>query len=276
MKRWLGKKRWRIHRYLIPALGLSVLLLAFAGARAISQGYYSSDTLAPGSIVSLDPSGEATVEAANTDRINELLGVVVASNNSLVAASTTSSNVQVITTGSAQTLVSTLTGNISKGDPITVSPITGVGTKATTSGRIIGLAESSFSATTAGAVNQQVGSGSSQRTVAIGTIPVELSVSYYIPPSVETAIPTSVQNVARVLAGRDVSPVRIVLSFILFLVGILMTAVITYVAIRISLESLGRNPLAKKAINRGLLKMMLVTLAILLLTFGSVYFVIKG
>lgn len=276
MKSWLGFKRWHVLRYGILVLGLAVVLLLPFGVRALSQGYYSKAALTSGSLVSLDPSGENAVQVANTDRVDGLLGVVVATNDSLVAASSNSSNVQVITTGTAQTLVSNLTGNIKKGDAITVSPINGVGMKATVSGRIIGLAESDFTATSSGTISESVKTSTGQRTVVVGTIPVQLAVSYYIPPAVSTAIPQSIENLARVLAGREVSPVRIVLSFILFMVGILLTVVITYGAIRISLESLGRNPLARTAINRGLLKILVISTAILLLTFGSVYLVIKG
>lgn len=274
MKRWFTLGEWR-PRYL-PAIILVLLCVAPAAAWALSQGYHGSADLVPGSLVSLDPSGGNTVQAANIDRVDELLGVVVASENSLIATSSRDANVQVITTGTAQALVSTLDGDIHKGDAIAVSPINGVGMKALASGRVLGLAQADFNASSPSAVSKQVQGKTGRQTISVGVISVTLSVGYYTPKAANTAIPQSVQNVARLLAGKDVSPFRIVLAAILLLVGIILSIVILNSAVRSSLESVGRNPLARKAINSGLLKILLLTVAILLLSFASVYFIIKG
>jgi len=276
MKRWTTIRELRLHRLLGIVLGLIVFMINPVRAAALSQGYKSSEALTSGSLVGLDPTADNTVRLSNTDRVGELLGVVVDNGSSLLSVSSDNANVQVVTTGTATTLVSNVNGDIKKGDGITVSPINGVGMKATAPGRIVGLAQEDFSASTAGAVSQTVNAKSGKQQVAIGGISLVVSVGYYTPKSADSVLPQSVQNLASFLAGRQVSTFRIITASILLLLGIILVVIILNSAVRSSMESIGRNPLARSAVSSGLFKVLLLTLAILLVTFGSVYFVIRG
>jgi hypothetical protein len=254
---------------------LAAVVLAPVAAHAISQGYKSDEALPSGALVS-SASGSATVRLANSDLVGEMIGVVVANDNSLVAVSNDSGEVQIISSGAATALVSNVNGDIKKGDAITASPLDGVGMKATTAGRIIGSAQADFSASTPGAVSKQVDTKVGKREVAIGGIPVLVGISYYTPKSGATIVPVTIQNALNQLAGKEVSWIRILLASILLILGLVIAFVILSSAIRSSLESIGRNPLARSAINAGLLKVLAMTLVIVLVTLASVYLVIAG
>lgn len=275
MKRWSklgGSRFW----YWMPQTLLSILVLAAPTiVMALSQGYRGPADLVAGSLVSLDPQTTGVVQAANTDRAGELLGVVVESNQSLIAASNSDTDVQVVTNGTALALVSTLNGDIHKGDAISASPINGVGMRAIVAGRILGIAQTDFSAKSDGAISKQVKTKTGEQTISLGQTTLLLSVGYFTPRN-NSSIPEPVQNLARLIVGKDVSPIRIVLAATLLLIGITLSIIIINSAVRSSLESVGRNPLARKAINSGLLKILVLTVAILLLSFGSVYLIIKG
>lgn len=267
----------RLHRWLGIVLGLALFGLASVQAAALSQGYKTSETLSAGSLVGLDPSAANTIRASNTDRENELLGVVVDPGGSLLAVTGTGTNVQVVTTGTTEALVSNVNGDIKKGDGITVSPINGVGMKATQSGRIVGLAQEDFSASSTGAITKSVDTRSGKKDVALGSITVAVAVGDFTPKSsTDKIIPKSVQNLAAFLAGKQVSTLRIITGIVILLLGLVLVVIILNSAVRSSMESIGRNPLAKAAVNSGLLKVVLLSLAVLLVTLASVYFVIKG
>ena len=257
------------------ALATATIMIAPVWAAAFSQGYQTSDNLVNGSLIGLDPTRPDTVQAANSDRVGELFGVVVDGSNSLLSISGPAAKVQVVTTGTATTLVSNVNGDIKKGDAITASPINGVGMRATEAGRIIGIAQADFSVQATG--TQTVKIGSKQRSVAIGGILVAVAVSYFTPKaSGGSVVPQAVQNLTNFLAGKPVSTFRIIAAGLLLLLGVILAVIILNSAVRSSMQSIGRNPLAKSAVSSGLVKVLFLTFAILLVTFGSVYLVIKG
>ena len=267
---------WRKSYWLGLILGLLVLATAPVYAAALSQGYKASQTIAVGALVGLDPSSTDTVQASNTDLVGELFGVVTSSNSSLLAVTGTGTTVQVVTSGTTTALVSNINGDIKKGDAITASPINGVGMKATAAGRIIGLAQDDFSASSSGATSETINTKSGQKQTSIGGIAVAVSLGEYTPKNANSVIPQSVQNLASFLAGRQVSTVRIITAVVLLLIGIVFVVIILNSAVRSSMESIGRNPLAKSAVSSGLFKVLVLTLTILLVTLASVYLVVKG
>lgn len=276
MKRWLAIEKRALGR----GFGLILVLLALVAvptmASALSQGYKTSETLTPGTLVGLDASADGAIRSSNTDREGELIGVVVAADSTSLSLTGASTNVQVVTNGTASALVSTINGDIKKGDAIAVSPINGVGMKATAAGRVLGLAQNDFSASSSGATTQSIDTKTSKEQVALGSVQVSIAVGYYTPPSAKTFVPQSVQSYVNNLVGKNVSPYRIVTSAALLLLGLALVIIILNSAIRSSMESIGRNPLAKGAVNAGLYKIIFLSILVLLVTLASVYFVIKG
>ncbi len=258
----------------IPVVG-TCLLAAASSAAAISQGYKTGESgIVPGMLVSLEKNNTIVVQAANTERTDGLLGVVVPTNNSLLELASGTGEVQVITTGVAQAIVSDINGVIRAGDKITASPLNGVGMKALTAVRIVGVTQADFD--TGKATRRSVtGRDGKARDVLVEPLPIQVGVSSYIPPNeTKSIVPGFLQSLANTVAGRNVSPTKVIISGFLLLVAILAVAVLLYSTAHSSIISIGRNPLSEPAVRQSLLQVMAVVVGILLVTFISIYFIL--
>ncbi len=142
----MRQKRYLRLFAVVVTSALAVLGLAPAGASSanISHSYKATSGIQNGSLVSLDAKRSDYVLPANTDNATQLLGVAVASNDSLIAVDDTPGAIQVATTGVATALVSNINGDISVGDQVGTSPFDGLGMKALPGSQIIGLAQTGF------------------------------------------------------------------------------------------------------------------------------------
>ena len=120
------------------------LLAISSSASAISQGFFSDEPLASGTLVSLKESGRKTSVVPSELAYDSLVGVVVNKEESTVAVSNGENQLQVATSGIANLYVTDLFGPINTGDPIGISPIKGVGAKAIANGKIVGIAQTNF------------------------------------------------------------------------------------------------------------------------------------
>src|SRR5271154_5954427 len=88
---------------LVIGAGIVLLALGWAPANAssanISHAYHATGHITDGSIVSLDPQRSDYVQLASTDNGSHLVGVAVASNDSLLAVDASSTTVQIATSG---------------------------------------------------------------------------------------------------------------------------------------------------------------------------------
>lgn len=240
----------------------------------LSQSYTSTEALPLNSIVSLQNNTSDKVILAASNNVDNLLGIVVnADNSSLSITNGKDNEVQVATTGSLEILVSTINGNIAQGDYITASPISGVGMKATSNVRVIGIAQ--------GDLNEKNGSSETyndkeghKQTVLLGQVPVLVNVSNYFKQPDKTLIPSAVQTIANALAGRSVSTVPILISAGVFLVTIVVAVSIIFSMVRSSIISVGRNPLSQSAIYRDLIQMSALVLGILAVGFVAIYLIL--
>ncbi len=249
------RRGWRAG-LLIAGLGLTLFTLGLAPAGAtsanISRSYQSTAKIASGSLVSLNSQRAGYVVPASVDNGAQLLGVASADNNSLVAVDAASGRVQVATTGTVPTLVSTLNGNIKVGDQIAVSPFNGVGMRASTSGsRVIGLAQTDFNDSTTGATAETIKTKNGQNSsVKVGYVRLNIAISTY-----STAPPTNINNlqkIAKAITGHVVSTGRVVISMAVAIITVVILITLVYASIYGSLVSVGRNPLAKYAVFRTL------------------------
>ncbi|MFI5240568.1 MAG: hypothetical protein ACHQUB_02575 [Candidatus Saccharimonadia bacterium] len=241
----------------------------------LSQGYQSSSQLAIGSIVSLDSNVTGTISAANTGNVDSLIGVVVGANNTPLTLTNGSSNqVQVATSGVVNVLVSDISGTIVTGDPVTASPIDGVGMKATSNIKVIGVAQGDL-ATSVGKTTQTFTDQNGQKQQAqLGVIPVLVNVAYYFKQPSKTLIPNVIQNIANTIANRVVSPLPILVSLGIFLVTVISIMILIYAAIRSSIISVGRNPLSQAAVYRSLLQVSALVLSIVGVAIGTIYLIL--
>lgn len=239
----------------------------------ISQGYNTSQALSPGALVSIKPNTNNYVEFANLANADSLVGVVVDNNNSQVALTSGSSQVQVATSGVNLTLVSNINGNIVAGDEIAASPINGVGMLATQDAEIIGDAQASFPNSSA---SKQVVTNSSgvKQNVEVGSVPILVSVGYYTKQPNKTLIPSAIQNLANALAGKQVKTLPIIISGVIFLITLIVVVAIIYSLIHGSIISVGRNPMAQSAVYRNVLQMSALVVCIVGVAIFAIFMIL--
>jgi hypothetical protein len=272
----------RVSLLLLPVLVICVLAIP-ATAHAIttiSQGFLTKDKLSLGSIVSLQNNSSDQVGAANINNIDSILGVVINDGSSLLTLSsdpTTQKDqvvqVQVATSGIEQILVSDINGNVSQGDQITASPISGVGMKATSSVKVIGIAQGSLSGN--GSKQTYTDKQGAKHSVMVGQVPVLVNVAYYYKQPDKTIIPPVIQNLANALAGKTVKPIPILICLAIFIVALITVVSIVFSMIRSSIVSIGRNPMAQSAVYRNLIQISALVLVILGVTVISIYLILS-
>jgi hypothetical protein len=272
----IAKKRrsWVITGLLLVAVTSIFIASSALAITPISQGFLTSDKLSLGSIVSLEENTADRVSAASSSNVESIFGVVIDPGNSLLSLSSGGSNqVQVATSGVVQVLVSNINGDVKTGDSITASPIAGVGMIATSNTKVVGIAQEGLTNNNSSEQSYTDKSGQ-KHSVRIGQIPVLVNPAYYYKQPEKTLIPTAVQNVANALAGKKVSPVPILISTGIFLVTLIVVVSIIYSMIRSSIISVGRNPMSQSAIYRDIIQLSALVLAILGVSFTSIYLIL--
>ena len=256
----------------LVALGLAPVWAASAN---ISHSYQSTTSITDGSLVSLDSQHQDYVVPANTANDVKLFGVAVGANDSLMAVDTIPGSVQVATSGTAPTLVSTIDGDIKIGDPIGVSPFNGVGIKALPGSRIIGLAQTAFNRGTQGATAEQVRDKSGKTSsITIGYARVNIAIGTNATVLVASNL-NSLQKAAKTLTGHTVSADRVAISLAIAVIAMLALIVLIYASIYGSIVSIGRNPLAKYAVFRTLGSVLGLALLTVVISGVTIFFLLK-
>ena len=269
----------RVRRAFIPVqlglLGLCLLLPTAVVAASISVGYLTTQALPSGAIVAPDSQNNGAVVPADSDSNSNILGVVVV--DSTLAVSQANTQVQVTTEGVAKVLVSNINGSVNKGDRIIASPLAGIGMKATETGKVLGVAQDSLSAKSTGVQYQTVTDKlGKQKQVMVGLVPLTINITTYQPDTGQTALPGFIKDVSGAISGKSVSPTRIWSSLIILLVTLLVVVVLLYGAVRSSIGAIGRNPLAKSAIQRSMTRVILLAVFILSVSSSAIYVILRG
>jgi hypothetical protein len=240
------------------------LTTANASSANISHSYNSSGQIVVGSLVSLNPDKSDYVEKANTSNGNQLIGVAVASSNSLLAEDSGEGTVQVATSGNADVLVSDLNGPVDVGDLVSVSPINGVGMRSDAHSSVLGIAQTALNTHASGVITQNITSKSGKSTIVyIGFVSLQISVGAGSSQGLNSS-QSKLQQIAKNLTGNTVSVSRILISLIIALFALVAVATLIYASIYSGIISVGRNPLAKYAVFRsvGSVLSMVVLIAI--------------
>lgn len=256
---------------------LIVLSLAPVGAASanISHSYQAAESIPNGSIVSLDSRRSGYVDLANTENDSRLLGVVLPSQDSLLAIDPTNSTVQVAITGTVNTLVTNVNGNIRVGDQVSASPFNGIGMEALPGVRIIGIAQTGFNGNSAQATPEQVKdkSGKTQE-IKVGYIKLTIAIA-----SGNTSASGSqanfLQKLIKSLTGRTIPTIRIILGILVAFLSLVSLVTLIYTSIYGSIISVGRNPLAKHAIFRTLLFVMIVACLTIAIASVTIYYLLQ-
>ena len=256
-------------------------LVKFARAQAVVQSYGSNTALSPGMIVQLDTKNSANVLPATQGEIGRIHGVVVAQNDAPVSlqSSTTSQQYYVATSGTYQVLVSDQDGQIHKGDYITVSSLAGVGMKASPAQTVVlGKALNSFDGSTnvQGTSSLTLANGA-RTTVHLGKVSVDLSIAHnpFYEPSSVSALSDMLQKFGESVAHKQVSLVHVYISIAILLAAVGISATMLVTGVRTSIIAVGRNPLARSRIVRGLLQVTFTSLIIFIVGVFGVYLLLK-
>jgi len=270
--------------YLIASsLILGFIVAAPLYAQAVTHSYVTDSSLQRGMIVRIAEKDKTKVEPLSEKFPTKMEGVIVAANDSPVTLSnsdTTKQQVFVATTGRYNVLVSNQNGVIKEKDYITISSLDGIGTKAGTKEPIVvGKALAGFDGkTSVSGTTTLKDSAGNQITVAIGLIPVDISISHNpLEKSPESRIPGVgfLQSGAKVLVNKTVDPARLYISVVILIVVAIISGSILFSGVRNSLVSIGRNPLAKKSIVRGLIQVVLVAIIFFTIGLFGVYLLLK-
>jgi len=268
-------KLFRIPYLILIIFGTTILAMSVSTvvAAATSRAYKSQQTLAPGTMVSLDTGNAGNVVAATPDNASRLVGVVVPDASATLQFDVPGAQNQVAESGEAQVLVSDLNGTIKTGDHIVVSPVEGVGMKAVLSSFSIGIARADFKI--AGAVTKTITDKAGRpHDIHISQIKIILGVGQFAPVRADSYIPSQLQTLADTINGGPTAAWRILSGSAIILVTLIVIGAIVYSSIRSSLISIGRNPLSSPAIYRSLFQLVVMVVGLLFLALLGVYLVL--
>lgn len=263
------------------ALLLAVFCCLFLGTRIyaltaeISQSYVATSGLQPGAIVSLNDANSKQVEVATSDNSDKLAGVLIGSQNSAVALNTSVQTVQVATSGRAIALVSNINGNIKAGDTLSLSPVAGVAGKTVVGSRVIGVAQQDFTANSKNVSFQKIKDKYGEyQNIAFGTIPVVVGIGSKIDPA-KTVTHGGILGWFEVLAGRNVSSLRLIICAFIAAVMLVILFIIIFSSIQSTIYGVSRNPFAKVSIFEALAKVMVMALIVATLAMSLIYVILR-
>ena len=73
------------------------------------------------------------------------------------------------------------------------------------------------------------------------------------------------------LVGRDVGEIRVLIALLVFMIVLIAEGGIIYGAVSSAITALGRNPLARKVIQREMLQVFVVAIIVLVVGLGAMY-----
>ncbi|MBC7581633.1 hypothetical protein H7097_02060 [Aeromicrobium sp.] len=249
-------------------------------SQAVTQGYGTTTPLQNGMIVKLVDKDGSKVEPLTDATVSKMQGVVVAANDATVTISNDGNigQVFVATFGHYDVLVSNQNGPIKSGDYITISAIAGVGMKVdTTQPTVLGKATGSFTGngTVAGSAKLKDSTGK-EVSVSLGRIPVDITISHNpLQQAAANGLPSFLEHASEAVAGKVVSPARVYVALIVLLMSTFVAGGILYSGVRGGLIAIGRNPLAKKQIVAGIVRVVLSGLICFVLGVFGVYLLLK-
>ena len=256
-----------------------VLATSYGGGSV--QSYASDTPLDPGTIVQLTGKDSDRVKIATQAQLANMFGVVVDRNQ--LALTLSNSDLQnetyVAASGTYNVLVSTQGGSITAGDYVTLSSINGVAMKAGTEEKtVFGRAAGNFDGkgVTLGTTTLKDTSGKTNKTVALGSIPVTIDIKRNPnEKSTKVKVPEALERIGQAIAEKEVSPIRIYLSMGITAISLIAAIAVVYSGVRNGMISIGRNPMSKKSIFRALFEVILTSIVILIIGLFAVYLLLK-
>jgi hypothetical protein len=272
----MRRKHWLLSALVLGIVGLIGAQMPGTAAAAdhanLAQGFRIDDSkgqIVSGTLVSLKPHTKDVAQLANTTNADTLLGI--ADSKALVTISQTATEVQVVLNGTTTALVSDINGRVRDGDKITVSPVAGVGMKATKSGQVVGIATSSASGGEHRTITDTHGH---KHDILVTRVSLQVTVGHYDVPN-NSLLPAFLRSISNTIAGRDVDVIRVLLALIVLVLGFASVITIVFSSVRSSITAIGRNPMAAVSVRLGLLEVMLIALLVAVVTLVISYLVLR-
>ncbi len=249
-------------------LAFSFLSIAKSGqAETLVRAYQSKTPIQPGLVVALDGESVKVKIAAAKDPAS-IYGVVIDPSESPIALTSGKDSIYVATSGKHSVLVSDQKGVIKPGDYISMSNIDGIAAKAdTVQNFVLGRAAESFDGKNK-AITNVAG-------VKVARISVDILPKGNPTKKSGLAAPESLRRVAESVAGNPVGVLKIYLAVLILLVAGTIAALLVITGVRSGIVSIGRNPLSKNAIIRGLIKTVILAILIFAIGLIGVYLLLK-
>jgi hypothetical protein len=259
-----------MRKQLLASIALAILSLecvasvvqAASPNTTVAQSYSAGSSVLSGMLVQLEDNSSSVVEPLGTKDISKMLGVVVPVNDAPIVLSSGSSRSQqvlVATSGKYNILVSNQNGAIKSGDRLTISAIAGVAMKASTAqAEEVGQAEANFNGSS-NVLGSETLKNSNGKDVTENISSIPVSVGLGINPNYSKSssiLPDFISKAAIELANKPVSNIHIILAGITLIATIILSTSLLYGAARSRIIAIGRNPLAKSAIGRGLVQIV--------------------
>ena len=249
--------------FLLGTLGLT------AAADTIVNSFNAQGNLQPGWVVALSKTNDATVELAPSDDTSRIYGVVIDPSAAPLTVQRQEQQVFVATSGNYPVLVSTKNGEIRSGDYLSTSSTDGIAAKAGNNERfIIGRALESFNGQGTAIVYANDGT-------ALGRIMTQIMPGKNPLVKEAASVPQPLLRVGESIAGKPLSALRIYAALAVFTVAALIAAVMLWGGIRSAMTAIGRNPLSRHSIMRGLLQVTLAATSVLIIGLLGVYLLLK-
>jgi len=281
------RRYFRLVPVLIGLLALAALATAHTSVAAasndisgaVTQSYNADPSVLAGMVVGLNPKDPTTVQPLASGEVGRMTGVVVPVNDATISLTPQAASTQQVLVASAgryNLLVSDQNGAIKTGDYLTISSLSGIAMKADSSDpEIVGQSIENFTGNNALGRQQLKNSAGHNQTVAISHLSVNVRLAPNPLYTKNNSLPSILSKAANAVSGKSVAPARVYLSVAVLLATIFIAGSIFYGSVRSGVASVGRNPLAKKAIGRTLLQTTAAGLVILLIGVFTVYLILN-
>ncbi len=91
----------------------------------------------------------------------------------------------------------------------------------------------------------------------------------------EPNLPNALRKAAATIAGKPVDAVRVYISILVFGITTVVAGSLLYGGVRSALISIGRNPLSKKSIIRGMIQVVITGLMVFISGVFGVYLILR-
>ena len=264
----------------VICLALLIILTA-AGvlqAQTLTQGYGTDAPIQKGMIIRIKEGDTAKVQPLAPDQADKMHGVVVDSNDAAVTLSADGEKVFVATTGRYEVLVSDQAGEVKEGDYIAISALHGVGMKAGSKDpMVVGRALKAFDGrnNVVGATKIKDSSGG-ERDAKLGRVTADITVARNpLVKGENPNLPGFLREVSESIAGKPVGATRVYIGLVVLVLTTIVSGSLLYGGVRSGIISMGRNPLSKKLILRGMIQVIVTGLIIFILGLFGVYLLLK-